>query len=372
VIIRHMILAVTCLCGLAAHADSSIPDTESKKIMQSLINSYQNSKTFRELVRRNPGSGPDSEKQHEMILGAGMDKPLPKLSYDLTQKTFAFGTHKLQFTDLANGVALVDGREYKWDDKKTYFENYGQIFLLTREKRKAAGVSKIFLAAAQAQDRGFFPETNDVAQEQSLKESSWKDIGFNVGQSMGLAMFVKGATAAVLGEVGLIAVQMQFYSSVVNYAHAYISPSCKSQIENLKGLMNKFSISLSKFQCAGMLSKNDKNNVGFWTPDKKNLPFVADWETSQLYVDPTKETYKFGFSALKSVNTADGETLTSGEQFEEYKKNLEPYRKVLYAMGVSNSCYKCESDFQELVKRRPGPYPMDGAPERPTPPPVVH
>lgn len=349
---------------VSAIAFGAEPSANQKQAFSSFISLYQSSRSARELVQKMPMFGPAAEQMHALIWGSQMDEPLPPISFDLSMRSITIQNQTLQFNGDDSAQMKINGQAYAWDVEKTYYENMGQIYLLVSKPDKT-GFYSLIMPNAQAQDRDFFPEVDAGTQKQQSRSQSLASGLSNLLSLSGIGGLLKGATVTktVLGGLSKLSWVVVAADYVVNFEHAALAHAfsgCEAQAKKLKRIMNEGHISLADFRCSnGLLGfSNRKNNIAFWTPDKKKLPFVASWETSELYVDERKEVYKFDFRSLQSVNKAGGVSVTSGPELDKYKKNLEPYRKVLFAMGKSNSCFSCEAEFKKiLVRSQPGPYP---------------
>jgi hypothetical protein len=370
---KQLCFAVLILSQLySAIAIGAEASASPKQGLSSFISIYQSSRTARELIQKMPMFGPDAEEMHEVIWGRQMDEPLPPISFDLSRRSITIQNQTLQFDSNDITQMKINGRAYIWDVEKTYYENMGQIYLLN-SKHEKTGFYSLVIKSAWAQDRDFFPEVDAGAQQKQAATESTGSRLSNLLSLSGFGGFLKGATVAktVLAGLSKLSWVMVAADYVVNFEHAALAHAlsgCESQAQKLKRIMNENHISLADFRCSnGLLGiSNRKNNIAFWTPDKKKLPFVASWETSELYVDERKEVYKFDFRSLQSVNKAGGASVTFGPEFDKYKKNLEPYRKILFEIGKRNSCFSCEAEFKKLlVRSQPGPYPdVPSAPQK--------
>jgi hypothetical protein len=326
---------------------------------------------MRDLIRKVPGFGPAAESLHQNLLGSEMDKPLPRLDFDLSKQNLQMGSHRLKFIDLMAGTVQVDGRDFVWNREITYYQNWERLYRrMTETPAKSADWIYWILPTAEAQNRDFFPPADEEAQAKTDDSTPYSRAAGGLGYMGFVSLIKKVPWRAELGEVGFIGMVAIATDLAMNYGFAFYRPSfhkgyvkvddCEAQSKTLKTIMNQAHISLSGFTCHNEIGKRD-TNISFFTPDKKLLPMVANWESSSVWVNPS-EIYNFNYRALDSVKRSDA-TLSSGPKFEEYKKNLEPYRQVLFQMGLNNSCFRCEPYFQEhLVYAHPVTYSMDNGP----------
>jgi hypothetical protein len=230
------------------------------------------------------------------------------------------------------------------------------------------------LPQAVAQERDFFPQSpsaetgygtqplTTALTNQALQAPAVVAAGVTA-KALGLWEFSPGVIWWLPSEAILIMSSSYAIYWGVNKAHAELAPSCKEQVKELKQIMNAGHIGIAGINCKTIF--NSQKSIEFLTPDGKNLPLHVDWTESSVSIGD--ESYGFNFSKLAKVHrvSKSPHTLVPGDkEFEDYVKNLEPYRQVIHVMGLYNSCYKCEGEFdQYLVTSKPGAYSLDSIPK---------
>lgn len=361
--------------GLAFLGLSALPATaqQSPWSIREFVNAYNSSFSMKMLLEKLPAGGLGQAYVLNKI-GVDLNAPLPRgISFDLTKNQISFhGGYKVRFLSADNGVVEINRKQFQWNFQEPFSTNTKRILELLKPRQKSASVFSVF-PQAYAQGRDFFP------QEPSEETGSGNQFDASV---MDLSAFFPGvqfATGAALRSFGAWAVAPgikwwalersgQIGATVVatywgvNKAHALLAPACSKQVNELKQIMNENKIGLSSIDCKTIF--NSQKSIGFWTPDGKKLPFHADWTESTVSIG--NESYQFGQHELEEVDIGAGDNERKIEpgnpKFEDYKKNLEPYRQVLYVLGRYNSCYKCESAFKsDLVKKSPGSYSIENS-----------
>jgi hypothetical protein len=345
---------VLLLSSIFAHAE-----TDSQAAVKSFVGLYNKSASMNELIHKMPNFGPAASEIHRTFLGNEIDKPLPTLGFDLSESNLSIRVGKvdLKVLNLAEGEFEINKKRFKWEPKNNYYENLDRLLESQAQRKTSAWM--FLMPNADAQERAAFPELNEAQQNDAINKN-FLLIGILGPIPLSTVTFTRIATGASVN-VGALAVVGLATDYLVNIGHSALAPSCEQQTLELQKIMNAQHISLSSLTCGAHLSARN-NSIEFWTPDGKALPFIANWESSDLWVD-RGEVYHFGFDELKKVTlSSEGAktVITSGPRFEEYRKNLEPYRQVLQKIGTWNSCYKCEDYFKKnLAQPSPGNYSSD-------------
>ena len=342
----------SCFTLIAFAAQQSDAD---KSTLQATVSFYQKSKTLRELIRNSPDFGPYAEAIQSDLFKQEMDKPLQKVSFDYIHKTLTIGHIEVEFLDLSKGLIKIDGHDYAFDKTLNYYENLEKILELVSLK-KSASLMNLLITEARAQNRDEFP----LNPGSDYRGKDWAKVTSKVG-SQGYVIYTGIRTAITkigLPLVSIINTVAIAASYAVNKSHAYAAPSCANQVKKLKQVMNQGHISLSKFKCGktALPGFESTANISFWTPDKQELPFFANWESSEAYVDNGVEVYHFERDKLSKVefNGIDEREITAGKKFKTYQIRLEPYRQVFHEVGINNSCHKCEAEFNNsLIHQKP-------------------
>ena len=361
-ILVYMPIALCLFSAMASATEQT--GLSDRQIIQSAIEFYRKSKTLKELIKSNPDFGPSAVHIYSNLLPDQLQKPLQTLAFDSTKKTLSIGHGEVELIDLVKGKVKFNGALYTFDRNLNRYQNLEKILQLLAGK-KSARLVDVLVNQAFAQNRDEFPtEVSDKYRGKDIPKiaATYAVDGYLVYTSVrSIIKRVGMPKAANYITLALIA------SWAVNKAHAYAAPSCARQVNKLKSIMNESRISLSQLECGTTTSSGSESvaNISFWTPDKKELPFYANWETSEVFVDSAVEVYHFGRRQLSMVEiTIPGrnQDIKSEDGLVNYKKILEPYRKVFYEIGVNNSCHKCADEFKTLlVQKSPAAYAVDAS-----------
>ena len=359
-----MFFTSNCSWGSIQFNDKDICST-----IQSVAALFRNSTSAADLFKRSAIFSEEDSNLHKTIFGDSFLRPLDQLNFNCFNREIIIGKNSLEIVDLLGLSYVINGSPFKWDRKLNYYQNFYKFTKLKAVKTHASLI-KLLLSPdlAQAQNRNEFPEfEND---QDSIQTESINVIGTGANAALPIGYGIDTLTGTIGCLRGTCRVPSAFSKALrgateklvifsvvaiaTQKAFALGSPTCEEQSRELKQIMNRNKISLSKFECSYNSPIFEQGaKIGFWTTDAKQIVFSANWQSSELWVDRSREVYHFGYDKLEYVE----HTGPGNRKLSDYQKSLEPYRQVIFEIGQNNSCHKCSEYFNSiLLLKKPGIY----------------
>lgn len=337
---------VAVIVALCAQSRFCLAETSaSTATIFKLKETIQSSKTVADFVRTIPGDTTHIQKLLKVYFPEVSRSGFDPVSFNVDQKWLQFGKARFGFSKIEKGVVEYAGKQLSYNPN--FFEFYASTY---KAMPKATAFVRLLMDEAFAQNRDAFPELQSHEKRAEERAEVTMDEAAFV-PLMGLSFF-KNKPAKTVGKFAtrlVIPAIVSFWA--LHYSRAFTAPDCSAQAKEIRDTLTAGKIGLAELNCAEVLSA--RATISFWTPDKKKLPFVADWTAGELWVN-RDEVYHFGYRKLTSVEInkpGKNITLTKGSpEFAEYAKNLEPYRQVLHIMGKYNSCFRCATEIEKALK----------------------
>ncbi|MGZ3692706.1 MAG: hypothetical protein ACXWQO_00435 [Bdellovibrionota bacterium] len=281
---------------------------------------------------------------------------LPNLPQDMPTIKRRFNDSELVITvdgidaDFANagkGELLLNGEKIFFDKSRSLADTFQIISRHLDKSKRTTSIFSRWLSTPLAQAEAIKPTCIESKYEFMMRSpTALLESNFGYVGRLFVAGLVVSAVDAVTG----------------------VFANCEAQIADIKKILVDNKLGIKGIDCGSDAAGTDRN-LEFWIPeaDEKgvfktrtfNLDFALalaqegnkDDEEEEHSVKKNPELYIFGTSDLQEVRTRKVNVATNAyycesskpgsEQFEKYKQDIEPFRKVFEYVGGHNTCNSC-------------------------------